>query len=83
MRNQCRNNVRNQHKVKGKHRGRSYKSEPSIRGGIEFVLQGVTPERKITVVAEDSIYRRSCLALRDKSKTNWELWEVYGHDMAP
>lgn len=35
-------------------------------------------ERKIAVVAENSIYRRSCLAVRDTLKTHWELREQYG-----
>lgn len=45
--------------------GYSFKGESSIKGRWNFTLQGVIPEQKIAVVAENSIYRRSCLALRD------------------
>ena len=48
--------------------GYSFKGESSIRGRWNFTLQGVMPERKIAIVAENSIYRRSCLALRDTLK---------------
>lgn len=60
------------------HGGYLYKGESSIRGRWNFSLQGVIPERKIAVVAENSIYRRSCLALRDKLKIEWALREEYG-----
>lgn len=59
------------------HGGYSYKGESSIKGRWNFTLQGVIPERKIAVVAENSIYRRSCLAFRDTLKTQCELREQY------
>lgn len=60
------------------HGGYSYKGESSIKGRWNFTLQGAIPKRKIAVVAENSIYRRSCLAVRDTLKTHWELREQYG-----
>lgn len=60
------------------HGGYTYKGEASIKGRWNFTLQGVIPERKIAVVAENSVYRRSCLALRDTLRTDWRMREEYG-----